>query len=92
MSLLKAVARLTNLKCEYNLLHRAVDAIATFMKGICPDTNDIARNYYEIKKLLAGLELPHTKIDVYPNGCMLFWKDNDTLILTPYVMKVDTRV
>jgi len=79
MSLLKAVACLTNLKCEYNLPHRAVDALATFMKEICPDTNDMAKNYYEIKKLLAGLELPHTKIDVCPNGCMLFWMDNETL-------------
>jgi len=27
MSLLKAVARLTNLKCEFNLPHRAVDGM-----------------------------------------------------------------
>jgi len=72
MSLLKAVACLTNLKCEYNLPHRAVDAIASFMKEICPDANYMARNYYEIKKLLTGLELPHAKIDVCPKGCMLF--------------------
>ena len=49
------------------------------MKEICPDTNDMARNYYEIKKLLASLELPQTKIDVCPNSCMLFWKDNEIL-------------
>jgi len=79
MSLLKAVAHLTNLKCEYNLPHRAVDVTATFMKEICPDTNDMAGNYYEIKKLLIGLELPYIKIDVCPNGCMLFWKDNEFL-------------
>ena len=55
MSLLKAAARLTNLKYEYNLPHRVVDAIAALMKEICSDTNDMAGNYYEIKKLLAGL-------------------------------------
>ena len=79
MSLLKAVARLTNVKCEYNLSHRAVDGIASFMKEICPNNNDTVGNYYEIKKLLAGLELPHYKIDVCPNGCMLFWKEVDGL-------------
>jgi len=42
------------------------------MKEICPNNNDMVDNYYEIKKLLAGLELLHHKIDVYPNGCMLF--------------------
>ena len=36
-------------------------------------------NYYEVKKLLAGLQLPHRKIDVCPNGCMLFWKEADGL-------------
>jgi len=36
-------------------------------------------NYYEVKKLLAGLQLPHRKIDVCPNGCMLFWNEADGL-------------
>ena len=79
MSLLKVVARLINLKCEYNLPHQAVDGIASFMKGICPSNNDMASNYYEVKKLLADLELPHCKINVCPNGCKLFWKENDGL-------------
>jgi len=79
MSLLKAVARLTNLKCEYNLPSRAVDGTTSFMKEICLNNNDMASNYYEVKKLLAGLELPHRKIDVWPNRCMLFWKEVDGL-------------
>ena len=72
MLLLKAVAKLTNLKCEFSLPHRAVDGIAAFMKEICPNNNEMVGNYYEIKQLLSGLELPHQKIDVCPNGCMLF--------------------
>jgi len=79
MSLVKAVVDLTNLKCEYNMPHRAVDAITAFMKEICLDTNYIVGNYYGIKKLLVGLKLPHRKIDVFPNSCMLFWKDNESL-------------
>jgi len=79
MSLLKAVARLTNLKCEYNLPHRVIDGIASIMKEICPNNNDMSSNYYEVKKLLAGLKLPHRKIDVFRNGCMLFWKEADGL-------------
>ena len=41
MSLLKAIARLTNEKCEFNLPHRAVEGIAAFMKEICPNNNEI---------------------------------------------------
>jgi len=53
------------------------------MKEICLNNNDMASNYYEVKKLLAGLELPHRKIDVWPNSCMLFWKEADGLDRCP---------
>ena len=49
------------------------------MKEICPNNNDMAGNYYEVKKLFASLELPLRKIDVCPNGYMLFWKERDDL-------------
>jgi len=79
MSLLKAVAQLANPKCEYDPPHRAVDGIVSFIKDICQNNNDMVGNYYEMKKLLAGLQLPHHKIDVCPNGCMLFWKGAEGL-------------
>ena len=72
MSLLKAIARLANLKCEFNLPHKAVDGIASLMKAMCPNDNEMMANFYEIKKLLGGLELPHHKLHVSTNGCMLF--------------------
>ena len=59
MSLLKAVARLTNLKCEFNLPRRVVDGIASLMKAMCPNDNEMTTNFDEAKKLLARLELPH---------------------------------
>jgi len=75
ISLLKAVARLTNLKCEFNLPHRAVDGVASLMKAMCLNENEVTTNFYETKRLLSGLELPHHRIHVCPNGCMLFCKD-----------------
>ena len=65
MSLLKPVALLTNLKCEFNLPHRAVDGIASLMKEMCPNDNEMSSNFYVTKRLLVGLELPHRK-----NSCM----------------------
>jgi len=61
MSLLKEVARLTNLKCEFNLLNRVVDGIASLMKEMCPNDNEMASSFYETKRLLAGLELQIVK-------------------------------
>jgi len=79
ISFLKAVARLTNLKCEFNLPHRVVDGIASLMKEMCPNDNEMTSNFYETSRLLAGLELPHRKIHVCSKGCMLFWKDDEQL-------------
>ena len=79
LSLLKAIAQLTNLKCGYNIPHQAVDGIASFMREICPNNDNMVGNYDEVKKLLTGLELPHRKIDIYPDGCMSFWKETDGL-------------
>jgi len=55
MSLLKAVARLTNLKCEFNLPLRAVDRIPLLMKEMCPNDNEMSLNFYETKRLSASL-------------------------------------
>ena len=49
------------------------------MKAMCPNGNEITANFFETKTLLSGLELPHHRIHVCPNGCMLFWKDDGEL-------------
>lgn len=72
LSLLSVAARVTNMKCEYNIPHRAIDGITSLMREICPDDNKMTNSFYATKKLLKGLELPHQKIDVCPNGFMLF--------------------
>jgi len=74
-SLLSVVARITNLKCEYNIPNRAIDGFATLVKDICPDDNKIPDTFYGTKKLLAGLEMAHERIDVCLKRRMLFWKD-----------------
>ena len=41
MSLLKAIAQLTNLKYEFNLPHRIIDEIASLMKAMCSNDNEM---------------------------------------------------
>jgi len=71
-SLLSVATRITNLKCEYNIPNRAIDDFASLIKDICPDNNKMAETFYGTEKLLAGLEMPHERIDVCRKGCMLF--------------------
>lgn len=82
-SLLSVASRVTNLKCEYNIPHRAVDGFTSLMRDICPDKSNMTDTFRATKKLLKGLELPHQKIDVCPNGCFLFWKDQSHLQKCP---------
>ncbi|XP_010666303.1 uncharacterized protein LOC104883469 [Beta vulgaris subsp. vulgaris] len=76
MSVLEMVARITALKCEYNLPHRCVDAFASLVNEAIPNNNLMSRTFYDTKKVLKGLQLPHEKIHTCPNGCMLFWKND----------------
>jgi len=35
----------------------------------------MVETFYGTKNLLASLDMPHKRIDVYHKGCMLFWKE-----------------
>ncbi|XP_021729830.1 uncharacterized protein LOC110696802 [Chenopodium quinoa] len=76
LSVLQMAARITSLKCEYNLPHRCVDGFASLVNEAIPNNNNMANTFYEVKKIVKGLELPHEKIHACPKGCMLFWKDD----------------
>lgn len=80
MSVLEMAARIISLKCEYNLPHRCVDGFASLVNEAIPNNdNQMGRTFYDTKKLLKGLELPHEKIHTCPSGCMLFWKEDALL-------------
>ncbi|XP_021767981.1 uncharacterized protein LOC110732352 [Chenopodium quinoa] len=48
----------------------------TSLNEAIPNNNHMADTFYEVKKIVKGLELPHEKIHACPKGCMLFWKDD----------------
>ncbi|XP_021746191.1 uncharacterized protein LOC110712080 [Chenopodium quinoa] len=79
LSVLEMAARITSLKCEYNLPHRCVDGFASFLSEAIPNNSHMADTFYEVMKIVKGLELSHQKIDACPKGCMLFWKDDGQL-------------
>ncbi|XP_021737588.1 uncharacterized protein LOC110704118 [Chenopodium quinoa] len=74
MSVLEMASRIVSLKSEYNLPHRCVDGFSSLLNKAIPDNNKMGKTFYDTKKILNGLELPHKKIHAGPKGCMLFWK------------------
>ncbi len=79
MSLLEVAARIVTLKSEYNMPFNCVDGMASLIEDVIPENNVMTRSFYNTKKVVKGLELPHQKIDACPDGCMLFWKEDALL-------------
>ena len=63
ISVLEMASRMINLKSEYNLPHRCVDGFGSLLSDALPTSQKTKCNtYYDTKKVLKGLELPHEKI------------------------------
>ncbi|XP_048498370.2 uncharacterized protein LOC104900813 [Beta vulgaris subsp. vulgaris] len=80
VSVLEISSRIISLKCEYNLPHRCVDGFASLFNEVIPNNNQMSTTFYDTKKVLKGLQLPHEKIHACRNGCMLFWKGDAHLV------------
>lgn len=72
---LSTVARLLSIKAEYNLPEACFDAIAQLIKDVTPEGDKMPKNFYETKKLVAGLGLPYEQIECCINGCILYRKE-----------------
>lgn len=75
LSQFSVAARMANIISEHNIPLQAIDKIAAVMKHTCPEGDKIMETVNEAKLLVSACTLLHHKIDVCPNGCMLFWKE-----------------
>ena len=73
---LSFVARLMNLKSEYNVPQSVFNGFVQLYDEVLPPGHKIPTSYYQTEKVVSSLGLPVERIDMCPNGCMLFWKDN----------------
>ncbi|XP_021731250.1 uncharacterized protein LOC110698150 [Chenopodium quinoa] len=58
---------------------RCVDGFASLLSEVIPNNSHMDDTFYEVKKIVKGLELSHQKIHACPKGCMVFWKDDAQL-------------
>ena len=75
-TLLSFVASLLYAKSEWNLPEAAFNFFNDLFLDIMPEENSRA-NYYYYRKTINDLGLPVVKIDAYPNGSLLFWKEHE---------------
>ncbi|XP_042980114.1 uncharacterized protein LOC122310298 [Carya illinoinensis] len=74
-----AIVRLWNMKCLGGLSNSIFTELLEFVNELLPPGASLPKNAYEAKKYMNELGLGYEKILVCPNGCMLFWKENENL-------------
>ncbi|XP_042988717.1 uncharacterized protein LOC122316252 [Carya illinoinensis] len=67
------------MKCLGGLSNDIFTKLLEFVNELLPPGASLPKNTYEVKKYMNELGLGYKKILVCPNGCMLFWKDNENL-------------
>lgn len=78
-SVLSASLIALNLKTDYGLSEGCFNGWVQFMGDAMPDGNSMPKNFYQAKKSVADLGLGCTKIECCPNGCMLYYKEDELL-------------
>ncbi|XP_062170410.1 uncharacterized protein LOC133876141 [Alnus glutinosa] len=78
-NIFSAIVGLFNLKCEGGWSNASFTKLLRFLKDIVPSDAKLPNDTYEAKKFIKDLGLGYEKIPACPNGCMLFWKDNEKL-------------
>lgn len=72
---LSVTTLLLNIKVE-NMSEKCFNQVCQLMKEVFPSGNKMTNDFYQTKKLVIDLGLPVHKIDICPNGCMLYRKDD----------------
>ncbi|CAH9075093.1 unnamed protein product [Cuscuta europaea] len=68
-----------NIKAEYSLPETCMTRVLQPVGGMLPCDHNLPDSYYHMKQLMSKLGLPYIEIDAFPEGCMLFWKDDEAL-------------
>ena len=77
---LSVAVRMMSIKSDNNISQHCFNQFMGLMKEISPPGNLIPSDFYKTKKLVSKLGLSAKKIDCCFNGCMLYYKDDESLI------------
>ncbi|CAK8579529.1 unnamed protein product [Lathyrus sativus] len=68
-----------SLKADYGLSEGYFNGWMQFMGNALPENNCMPKIFYQVRKSIAELGLASLKIEYYVKGCMLYYKEDDTL-------------
>ena len=69
---LSFVVRMYNLKAHNEW---SDNGLLSLLGNVLPKDNNIPNSMYEAKKILWALGIEHERIHIFPNDCILYWKE-----------------
>ena len=78
VSKLSAALELLSIKATTNMSQQCYNLVSKFMRRTQPADTLMPTNLYQTKKLVSKLGLSYKKIDCCENGCMLYYKSDDS--------------
>ena len=79
VTILAFVTRLMAIKSKFAFSINCLNELLNLISDVLPPNHKMPKDVYQSRKLLSGLGMEYQKIDVCPDNCMLFWKENEKL-------------
>jgi hypothetical protein len=76
VALLAFITRLVAIKSKYFFSNNCYNDLLKWISDILPKPHKVPKDMYPSKKMMSTLGLKYEKIDVYPDNCVLFWKEH----------------
>ena len=73
---LSAVTKLLHYKNEHDCSERGFNDLLAIFREFLPKDNTLPASYYEVKKMVKGLNLGYEKIDACEQDCMLYYGED----------------
>ncbi|XP_074361097.1 uncharacterized protein LOC141701312 [Apium graveolens] len=73
---LSFVNRLLYFKNKHGCSNKGFDELLELIGSVLPEKHNLPETYYDVKKMISGLNMGYEKIDACENDCMLFYKEN----------------
>nr|XP_017253925.1 PREDICTED: uncharacterized protein LOC108223955 [Daucus carota subsp. sativus] len=73
---LSFVNKLLHFKNKHYCSNNGFDELLCLIGSVLPSGHKLPGSYYEVRKMISGLNMGYEKIDACENDCMLFYKEN----------------
>ncbi|XP_074326600.1 uncharacterized protein LOC141664542 [Apium graveolens] len=73
---LSFVNKLLYFKNKHGCSNKGFDELLQLIGSVFPENHNLPETYYDVKKMISGLNMGYEKIDACENDCMLFYKEN----------------